>query len=725
MSDKPLSVPEPPGPERTSPPVTAHGAGSTQRPGAGGLTQSTAAQTGPLPAVPGYEVLEELGRGGMGVVFKARHAALGRVVALKMILAGAQAAAPERGRFLAEARAVARLSHPGIVPVYEVGEHQGCPYFSLEFIAGGTLAQRTRGQPMPPRQAAVLVEQLARAVDYAHEHGVVHRDLKPQNVLLTSGKVVPRIADFGLAKVAEDATEGRTQTGMVLGTPSYMAPEQARGDSRQAGPPADIWALGAILYELLTGRPPFKADTTLKTLGQVLHDDPVSPRKLQPRVSRDLETVCLKCLEKDPARRYASAAALADDLLRFLAGRPVLARPLSAVQRLGRRCRRHPVVAALTAACLLALVGGLIWRQTRPAWLELRVTPETATVLLDGRPVALESGSARLRHAPGTFRLVAQAEDHLEKVQAVKLERRRTTEVRIRLIPRHGKVLGTSQPEGAAVEVRDARGALVARTSTPMDLRLLAGRYTARLSKELYEPTEVHFTVAGGKETKLPVVKLKGAPGSAESQPLFALVDRLKATRWSKFDGVPARQPLRVFLERVARQIGKPILLNTASLKQAGVRDAEAVPVGAMPALRNVSVETVLRKGLAPLDLTFVPRLDGRGGTSLEVLTTRAAARLRYTILHDVRDLLGPTRSPQVLVLAIRQSVGTPRDWVPNYNPITGQPLNPDDEDEDPPYNANLGYLPPVQALAVTGPWRIQEGTRDYLRKLRVLKRKR
>jgi tetratricopeptide (TPR) repeat protein len=311
-------------------------------------------------AVPGYEMLEVLGKGGMGVVYKARQVSLGRLVALKMILHGGHAGREERRRFRAEAEAVARLQHPNIVQVYEVGESQGLPYFSLEYCGGGSLADRLDGTPWQASPAAELVQKLSRAMVAAHAAGIVHRDLKPANVLLTADGT-PKVTDFGLAKRLDQ--EGRTQTGAIVGTPSYMAPEQASGE-KSVGPGADVYALGAILYELLTGRPPFKAATPLDTVQQVVHDEPVPVRRLQPKVPRDLQTVCHKCLEKDPRKRFSSAEALAEDLRRFGAGEPVAARPVGTVGRVARWARRRPAVAALLGlVALLAIggVGGILW----------------------------------------------------------------------------------------------------------------------------------------------------------------------------------------------------------------------------------------------------------------------------------------------------------------------------------------------------------------------------
>jgi serine/threonine protein kinase/WD40 repeat protein/tetratricopeptide (TPR) repeat protein len=313
-----------------------------------------------LPTVPGYEILKELGRGGMGVVYWAWQPGLNRVVALKMVLAGAHAGSQELARFRTEAEAVARLQHPHIVQVYEVGRLDNCPYMALEYVDGGSLAQKLAGTPLPANQAAQLLETLGRAIHYAHQRGIVHRDLTPANVLLTADGV-PKITDFGLAKILGEGVH--TQSGAILGTPSYMAPEQARGQTRKAGPAADVYALGAILYEMLVGRPPFRAETRLETILQVQSVEPVPPSRLQPKLPRDLETICLKCLEKDPQCRYGSAAELAEDLERFLDGRPIQAHSVSLRELAWRWCRRNPVIAGLStsvAALSLVLAIGLV-----------------------------------------------------------------------------------------------------------------------------------------------------------------------------------------------------------------------------------------------------------------------------------------------------------------------------------------------------------------------------
>ncbi len=322
------------------------------------------AQTAPM-AVPAsipqqvgeYEILEEIGRGGMGVVYRARHRHLQRLVALKMLLGGSFALHDERVRFRAEAEAVARLQHPHIVQIYEVGEYDADaglprPYFTLEFVEGGNLAARVAGRPQAPRQAAAWIETLARATHYAHGQGIIHRDLKPGNVLLTADGQ-PKICDFGVAKLLVHS-DLKTQSGMVIGTAEFMAPEQAAGQ-RHIGPAADIYALGAILYTLLTGRPPFQGPSPLHTLEQVRNLEPVTPGRLQPRIPRDLETICLKCLEKAPAKRYASAFDLADDLRKFLGDEPIRARRASAWERTARWIRRHKTLTLSLTAVILSL----------------------------------------------------------------------------------------------------------------------------------------------------------------------------------------------------------------------------------------------------------------------------------------------------------------------------------------------------------------------------------
>ncbi len=397
---------------------------------------------GPLLSqhIPGYEILGELGRGGMGVVYKARQLTLNRLVALKMILAGANADPQQMERFRAEAEAVARLQHPYIVQIYEIGEYNGCPYFSLEFVDGGTLAQKLTGAPQPPLLAAHFIRLIALAMHSAHQKGIIHRDLKPGNILLAvptehiSGSDsfhsdmqaafrlygIPKITDFGLAKHLD--VQSQTRTGAIIGTPSYMAPEQAEGRAHAIGPATDVYGLGAILYEMLTGRPPFESDSSLTTIRQLLADDPLRPSQLHLKVPRDLETICLKCLEKDPARRYHSTEEFAQELERFLSNQPIEARPIGWWGRSVKWMRRHPtrttVFGVLVLSLLILLTMGLVYHmqmerafeetrryaeESRQSLIRLHVAQGTSAMNAGDGFTALLWFTEALRLDPGTL----------------------------------------------------------------------------------------------------------------------------------------------------------------------------------------------------------------------------------------------------------------------------------------------------------------------------------
>ncbi len=324
-----------------------------------GFGESLLPSVGPgkhISYVGDYELLEEVARGGMGVVYKARQKTLGRIVAVKMMLTGRLANEDDVKRFQIEAQAAASLQHPNIVPIHEVGQHEGLHYFSMDFVEGRSLSAVLRENVLPAKQAASYVRQMAEAIHYAHQQGTLHRDLKPSNVLIDNRDQV-RITDFGLAMRVE-GDSGLTQTGQIVGTPSYMPPEQAQGKRSLIGPGSDVYSLGAILYECLTGRAPFRADSVMKTIEQVIHREAASPRLLNPGVARDLETICLKCLEKEPHRRYGTAQLLADDLQSYLDDRPILARPVSTIERTWRWCRRNPAVASLLATVAVCLIVG-------------------------------------------------------------------------------------------------------------------------------------------------------------------------------------------------------------------------------------------------------------------------------------------------------------------------------------------------------------------------------
>ena len=325
-----------------------------------------------------YELLDEIARGGMGVVYRARQKKLNRIVALKMILAGHLASQAEVKRFYTEAEAAATLDHANIVPIYEVGEEDGQHFFSMGLVEGESLAHRIRNGPLEPRLAAELSLTISEAMVAAHEVGVIHRDLKPANILLDQDGS-PKVTDFGLAK-RQDVDSDLTATGQMLGTPSYMPPEQAAGKVDEVGPRSDVYSLGAILYCLLTGRPPFQAATAIETLGQVQNREPLAPRQLNPAVDVELETICLKCLEKEPSRRYQTAQQLVDELRRFLHHEPIMARPLGRTQRAWRWCRRNPGSASWIAIFLTTLMigAGGIFSQWRRAEHEAQLAREAA-----------------------------------------------------------------------------------------------------------------------------------------------------------------------------------------------------------------------------------------------------------------------------------------------------------------------------------------------------------
>jgi eukaryotic-like serine/threonine-protein kinase len=460
-----------------------------------------------------YEILEEIARGGMGIVFKAKQRNLKRIVALKMIRSGHLATDADVRRFQIEAQAAGRLHHPRIVAIHEVGEHEGHHYFTMDYIAGRSLADAIRGESLPARRAAELVSQAAEAIQFAHDQGTLHRDLKPANILLDPDGN-PKITDFGLAKLASSPDDGSqatlTTTGQVLGTPGYMSPEQAAGRQHLIGPATDIYSLGAILYASLTGRAPFLADSPLETLLQVMHQEPVPPRALNPKIPRDLETIALKCLAKQPSGRYATARLLAEDLTRWLTGRPILAKPAGPLRRLAKWSRRHPAWTAFLLVLVVASVSmaWLWWRAERASRFAAeqlyvnRVALAEREWLVQNRPRAME---LLLECDPASrgweWRFVTRlclATPHIDLATAAGPVRNVTFDPT-------GRLLGTTDP--TCLRLWDAR-----------DLRLMHEIHEP-ITRFAFLPDGEHLAVAIGAEVRMV------SPGSGQASRLLLTAD--------------------------------------------------------------------------------------------------------------------------------------------------------------------------------------------------------
>jgi tetratricopeptide (TPR) repeat protein/tRNA A-37 threonylcarbamoyl transferase component Bud32 len=539
----------------------------------------------PLPEIPGYEVLAILGRGGHGIVYRVKHLKLKRIAALKMLLTGEYASATELARFMREAEAIATLQHPNIVQIYDVGEVDGRPYFTMEFVGGGSLAQKLGGVPQPARYSATVAESLARAIHTAHIAGIVHRDVKPANVLLTLDGT-PKISDFGLARYLEgqaDVTLGPAK----VGTPSYMAPEQVVGRPGSVGPPADIYGLGATLYELLTGRPPFRGETATETERQLLTREPVPPSQLNAKVPRDLETICLKCLQKEPTRRYESALALTDDLRRFEEGRPIHARPVGRGERAWRWCRRNPTMAALllTALALVGLVsGGGTWLLQQRTQRNIELRSEIGTAVIQA--VSLRKGF----HFHEARELLAQARQRLGPTASNELRR-------------------SVDQAWADLDLVEKLDAARLQTATPVD-----GKFKLAGAEPLYEQA---FETAGlgkpGDDAEAVAVRVRA---SAVRPEIVAALDD-----WASFTGDSGRY---VWLLAVARRADPDPLRDR--LRQPEMRQNGAVLTRVVGETRLVERARV--DDLSPQFLTTVGRaLRSAGGDAVPLLR---AAEARY-----------------------------------------------------------------------------------------------
>ncbi len=669
------------------------------------------------PKIPGYLILAELGHGAMGVVYKAKHLQLKRFVAIKMVLSGAQASADELVRFRAEAEAVARLQHPNIVQIHEIGDHEGRPFFSLEFVEGGTLGRKLKGDPQPPRLAAELIETLARAMQAAHERGIVHRDLKPGNVLMTKDGV-PKVADFGLAKQLDD-DQVQTRTGVIMGTPAYMAPEQASGRTRDIGPSSDVYALGVILYEMLTGRPPFKGETTWDTLEQVRTQEPVPPRRLQPKVPRDLETICLKCLAKPSADRYASAKALADDVRRFLDGEPIVARPMGTAERIWRWCRKRPMIAGPTLAAMVALLAFLAYWNTRPGYLDIRVEPKDAEVLLDGTPVRLEEGQALVAGRPGKHEVTIRAVGHLTQEQPVLLIRGRDNAalVNVRLESEFGFFQASTIPTGAALFVYDKKNKLVDQGVTPYNSpRLQNGAYALKFQLGLHEDVDSAVAVpTGDRLTKPAPIAMKPVAGATESQALLAFLKKSRESKW-KVRGLDDAVSFDIALEYASEVFKVKCRVSLDSIQRGEMPDPRNTRAPSFPD-GEYSPQTflqhlcglsgpprILPAGQIPKGIGYVPVQFSKHEYGFEIVGRQEAIDRKFVVMYPIQDLLPEGGSNDVgwLIHSITQAID-PGVW----GGFVGD-------------GGDVQFLPVLRALQVTHRWRIQELVYPHLEDYRL-----
>lgn len=603
---------------------------------AGAATKIASPARAALRELGNYELIEVIAQGGMGVVYKARQRNLNRVVALKMTLTGQHASEEEKRRFQGEAEAAGKLDHPHIVPIYEVGEYEGQPYLSMAFVEGESLKSAISEGPLPPLQAAGIGLKLAAAVQYAHEQGIIHRDLKPANVLLDR-QGQPKITDFGLAKRAT-VDSSLTATGQILGTPGFMPPEQARGDIDEIGPTADVYSLGATLYCLLGGRPPFQAATIMETLRQVLEQDPVPLRQLNRDIPGDLETICLKCLRKLPDQRYQTAGELAADLQRYLSGLPIHARPVSVSERVWKWCRRNPILSAVAASVAGLLIGVACYWGTRPAYLVLTVSPASARFRIAGVEYAATNGSAELALVPGRWLVEARAEGFASDQQEIVLNRGRENTVRasFSLDALLGHLTVDTTPSQAAVSVLNSAGKEVDSGVTPFHSRVLAsGPYKLLITKSFYQPSEASVEVpAGNRVIAHPLIELTAAVEHADSyqqlRTRIETISRPLKAPWI-FDGVPFEEALKQIEEAESVKF----LIDGNALLDEGISTSQLVSAAISTGTLEDALDSLqMRHSVAfiPIQTTPIP--------TFRVTSLATANHSLETVLFPVDDVM-------------------------------------------------------------------------------------